>query len=147
MLLERATATLTDIFQLIQTHASLSRDLSALLPTFFTALLNFSNQSPLLPGLLTALHILIPEHATIFRPNLTRTAALTLSLIDGSSSRRIRQLAARVYVDLHHSAPKGTSAEHWRAGLLGAVAEIHLVLDHIFEGIEEGRFFVLYELT
>jgi len=138
--LDRVIATLTDVFGLIQTHATLSRELSALLPTFFTALLNLSNQPALMKPVLIALHMLIPDHPNVFRPNLSRTSAMVLSLLDGQYPPDIRQLAAHVYVDLHHSAQKGTHAEHWKAGLLGAIAEIHYVLDDIFGIIEEGNY-------
>jgi hypothetical protein len=87
---------------------------------------------------LTALHNLIPEHATTFRPSLTRTQTLTLSLIDGAYPKEIKTFAAKVYVDLHHSAQKGGNSDHWRASFLGAIAEIHTVLDRLFEGVEEG---------
>jgi pre-rRNA-processing protein RIX1 len=137
-LLERVIATLSNAFGLIKTQASLSRDLGALLPNFFTALLNLFNQPPLLLPILTALHKLIPEHPTIFRPNVARTSTLILSLLDGSYPRDVQLFAALVYVDLHHSAQKGTNAEHWRAGFLGAIGEVHLTLDCMFNIIEEG---------
>jgi rRNA processing/ribosome biogenesis len=126
------------MFGLILTHPTFSRDLNSLLPTFFQTLLNLSTQSALLSAVLTALHTLIPEHATTFRPSITRTQALTLSLIDGAYPKEVKTLAAKVYVDLHHSAQKGGNSDHWRASFLGAIAEIHTVLDRMFEGVEEG---------
>lgn len=137
-MLERVIATLTESFRLIQSNASLARDLSALLPTFFSALLNLTSQHALLPPILSSLHILIPEHPTVFRPNLTRSSALMLSILEGPYPKNIKKLAARVYVDLHYSAQKGGNAEHWRAGILGTIAEVHFVLDQIFSVVEEG---------
>ena len=63
-----------------------------------------------------------------------------LSLIDGPYSPEIKRLAAKVYVDLHHSTQKGAGSAYWRSCLLGIVAEIHMVLDRIFEIVEEGTF-------
>lgn len=138
MLLERVIATLTSVFGLISTHPALSRELNTMLPVFFTALLNLTSQKNLLEPALTALHILIPEHATIFRPNLGKVNQLTLSILDGDYSPETQKLAAKVYVDLHHSAQKGTSSDHWRTCLLGTISEVHIILDRLFEIVEEG---------
>ena len=139
MLLERAIATLTTIFGLIATHPAFSRDLNSLLPTFFQSVLNLAREKGLLSAVLRALHILIPGHATTFRPTLTRTQTLTLSIIEGAYSKEIKALAAKVYVDLHHSAQKGGTSEHWRVCVLGVIAEVHGILDHMFEVLEEGE--------
>lgn len=63
-----------------------------------------------------------------------------LTIIDGPYSPEIKQLAAKVYVDLHHSTPKGANGDHWRSNLLGVLAEMHIVLDRMFEVVEEGIF-------
>jgi hypothetical protein len=138
VLLERVIATLTNVFGLISTHPALSRELNALLPGFFAGLLNLSSQKSLLESVLQALHILIPEHATTFRPNLGKTSQLNLSLIEGDNSPEVQRLAAKVYVDLHFSAQKGTNSDHWRSCFLGTISEIHIVLDRLFEVVEEG---------
>ena len=140
-MLERVIATLTTSFGLISTHTALSRDLNSLLPGFFSTLLSLTSQNALLPAVLTALHNLIPDHASAFRPSLGVTGPLLLSLIDGPYSPEIKSLAAKVYVDLHHSAQKGVSSDYWRSCLLGIVAEIHTMLDRMFEVVEEGAFF------
>ena len=140
-MLERVIATLTTSFGLIYTHAALSRDLNSLLPGFFSTLLNLTCQNALLPAILTALHTLIPEHSSAFRPSFGTTGTLMLSFIDGPYSPEIKRLAAKVYVDLHHSAQKGANTDHWRSCLLGVVAEVHIVLDRMFEVVEEGIFF------
>ena len=64
-----------------------------------------------------------------------------LSLIDGPYSPEIKLLAAKVYADLHHSTHKGASSDYWRSCLLGIVAEIHILLDRIFDVVEEDAFF------
>jgi hypothetical protein len=87
---------------------------------------------------LKALHALIPEHATTFRPNLGKVNQLTLSIIEGDYTPDNQKLAAKVYVDLHHSAQKGTGREHWRSCLVGTISEIHSILDRLFEIVEEG---------
>jgi len=138
VLLERVIDTLTWLLGLIAAHPAFSRELNGLLPPFFTSLLNLSAQKSLLAATLKALHTLIPDHATTFRPNLTKTSQLTLSIIQGEYPPEIKRQAAMVYVDLHHSAPKGTNSEYWRSCLLGIVAEIHIVLDRLLEVVEEG---------
>jgi hypothetical protein len=65
-----------------------------------------------------------------------------LSLIDGPYSPEIKRLAAKVYVDLHHCAQKGANSEHWRSCLLGVISEIHMILDRIFEVVEESKLVV-----
>ena len=84
------------------------------------------------------MHTLIPDHATSFRPNLSTAGAQMVLLLDGPYPLDIKQSAARVFVDLHHCAPKGTSSEHWRSNLMNVISEIHAVLDRIFEVVEEG---------
>jgi rRNA processing/ribosome biogenesis len=117
----------------------MSRELNALLPTFFTSLLNFTSQTALLPASLTALHTLIPEHASTFRPNHGRSGPLMLSLIEGSYSSDVQLLAGKVYVDLHHSTQKGMNSDHWRSCLVGIISEVHFILDRMFEVVEEDR--------
>jgi rRNA processing/ribosome biogenesis len=138
VVLERAIATLVEVFKLIGSHPSLSRDLNGLLPQFFSALLNLSTQRGLLSEIFLALHILIPDNATIFRPSMARTSALVMGVIDGMETTEVKRLAGRVFVDLHHSAQKGGIAEQWRNSFLGVIAEVHHVLDLVFEIIEEG---------
>lgn len=142
--MERTIVTLTKSLGLIKTHPALSRDLNSLLPGFFTALLNLTNQRLLLPAILMALHTLIPDHGNAFRPNLGQTGPLMLSLIDGPYSPEIKQCAAKVYIDLHHCAPKGAHNEHWRSCLLGVIAEIHMILDRMFEVVEESKHIGLF---
>jgi hypothetical protein len=139
VLLERVIATLTTAFELVSTHPALSRDLNGLLPTFFTALLNFTSQSGLVSAALMALHVLIPEHSSAFRPNLGRAGPLMLSLIEGPYSSDVQRLAGKVYVDLHHATQKGMNSEHWRSCFVGVISEIHAVLDRMFEIVEEGE--------
>ena len=134
--------TLTVSFKLISTHAAMSRELNTLLPGFFAILLNLMNKNTLLSEVLTALHILVPGHANAFRQSLGVTELLMLSLIDGPHSLEVKRLATKVYVDLHHSAQKGTNSDYWRSSLLGIIAETHAVLDRMFEGVEEGLFLV-----
>ena len=138
MLLERVIATLTSVFGLISTHPALSRELNTMLPVFFTALLNLTSQTILLESALKALHILIPQHATTFRPNLGKANQLTLSILDGDYPPELQKLAAKVYVDLHYSAPKGTNSDYWRTCLLGTISEAHIILDRLFVVVEEG---------
>jgi hypothetical protein len=143
-LLERVIATLTTSFGLIYTHAALSRDLNSLLPGFFSTLLNLTTQNSLLHPILTALHVLIPDHGSAFRPSLGVATPLMLSLIDGPYSPEIKRLAAKVYVDVHHSTQKGAGSEYWRSSLLGIVAQVHIVLDGIFEVVEEGALLFIF---
>lgn len=49
-----------------------------------------------------------------------------------------------MYVDLHHSTQKGGNVDHWRSCLLGVIAEVHIVLDRVFEVVEEGMFFLCF---
>lgn len=137
--MERVIPALISSFGLISTHPQLSRELNNLLPNFVTTLLNLASNQSLLPAILQALHDLIPEHAKAFRQNFGRIQQLSLSLIDGSFPIDIKRLAAKVYVDLHHCAPKGTGRDHWRSSLLATISEIHSVLDILFEVVEEGR--------
>ena len=109
-----------------------------MLPGFFSTLMNLSSGQALLPAILTALHTLIPDHANIFRASLGSAGPLAVSLLDGPYAPAIKQLAAKAFVDLHHCAPKGTSSEQWRSNLVGVISEVHVVLDRIFEVVEEG---------
>ena len=143
-MLKQVITTLTTFFGLSCTHPPFSRDLNTLLPSFFTALLNLTTQTALLPEIFTALHTLIPEFATTFRPNLGRVESLVLSVLDGHYPPDIQRLAAKVYVDLHHSAQKGRGGDHWRTNLLGAISEIHFILDRVFAIVEEGLFHSYY---
>jgi hypothetical protein len=129
---------LQECFSIVGKHASFSRDLNGLLPGYFSTLLNLASQPALLPASLKALHRLIPEYPNAFRPSLTSANRLLLKVFAGNYSPEAMKLAARVYVDLHHSASKGTSSEHWRANVLGIIGEAHMVLHHIFESLEEG---------
>jgi pre-rRNA-processing protein RIX1 len=100
--------------------------------------MNLSTQQALLPAILTALHTLIPCYANSFRTSLSTAGPLMLSLLDGPYPMETKQLAAKVFVDLHHCAPKGTSSEQWRSNLVNVISEIHSVLDRTFEIVEEG---------
>jgi hypothetical protein len=116
-----------------------SRDLNALLPGYFSSLLNLASQHSLLPAILKAMHVLIPEHSNAFRPSSTSANSLLSSIFDGNYSSEVKKLAARVYVDLHHSASKGANSEYWRSSILGVVGETHLTLNTLFHCIKEGR--------
>jgi hypothetical protein len=142
--LERVIATLTISFGLISTQPAFSRDLNSLLPGFFSTLLKLASQNALLPATLKALHSLIPDHANAFRPSLGIAEPLILSLIDGPHPADVKRMATKVYVDLHHSAQKGASSDHWRTSLLGITSEIHTVLDRMFDVIEEGMWQVCF---
>jgi hypothetical protein len=108
------------------------------LPGFFSTVLNLASQPAILPASLNALHGLIPEYPNAFRPFLTSVNTLLLKVFAGNYSPEVLKLAARVNVDLHHSASKGTNSEHWRAILHGIIGEAHMALNHIFEPLEEG---------
>jgi hypothetical protein len=109
-----------------------------LLPGYFSTLLSLANQPALLAASLKALHRLIPEYPHAFRPCLTSANTLLLKVFAGNYPPKVVKLAAQAYVDLHHSAAKGTNSEHWRASGLGIIGEAHIVLNHIFEPLEEG---------
>jgi rRNA processing/ribosome biogenesis len=119
-------------------HAAFSRDLNALLPAYFSSLLNLASQPTLLPATLKALHGLITDHPNAFRPSVTSANILLMKIFAGTYSPEVIDLAARIYVDIHHSASKGTNSEHWRSAILGIIGEAHIVLNHVFDSLEEG---------
>ena len=129
---------MTVSFGLISTQPALSRELNSLLPGFFSSLLNLSSQHVLLPAILTALCTLVPEHANSFRQSLSTVGPLVVSLLDGPYTPDIKVRAAKVFVDLHHCAAKGTSSDQWRSNFVSVISEIHTVLDRILEPVEEG---------
>ena len=146
-MLEQCIAMLTTSFGLTSSRPALSRDLNSLLPGFFSALLKLSSQPSMMSFTLKALHVLIPENPSAFRTSVPMANLRVLSIIEGSYSLGTKKLAAKIFVDLAHPAPKGLMGEHWRASLLGIIAEVSSALDRLFEGFEEGAFRLFPYLT
>jgi len=124
-------------FQLISTRPTLSRDLNALLPTFFGALLELLKQAGLQPAVLKSWHTLIPDHGTTLRPYSNRMKDTQISQYLSATTENI-QSYAKTIVDEHHSAAKGSNSQSWTAALSQRLSLIQISLSAILEPIHEG---------
>jgi len=146
VLLEQAIETLTVSFQLISTRPALSRDLNALLPTFFGALLDLLKQEGLQPAVFKSWHTLIPDHGTTLRSYSNKLNGTPKSQHLSATTESI-ELYAKTVIDHHHSAQKGSSGSDWTFSLSNRLSSIQMFLTSIFEPIHEGTtsgFLIIY---
>ncbi|KAE8383214.1 rRNA processing/ribosome biogenesis-domain-containing protein [Aspergillus bertholletiae] len=149
-----AIITLTRIFHLTYQYPTLVREITTpSLPSFITSALNLISvkpssepirrlkpHTPFLETVLNALGELIARHPTIFRPFSAQIHSILQAII-GSTSPAFPQnaldSAERLFISLHHCAPKNTSGEEWRSACQMTIASIHGATDHVFRAVVE----------
>ncbi|KAI1918679.1 hypothetical protein LOZ12_002422 [Ophidiomyces ophidiicola] len=148
--------TLTRIFQLTQQYPTLIREITTpALPVFLAACLNLisvkstqdgrrtlKTSNSLLIPVFESFSELIPRHPTIFRPFSAQIHSLLLPLIGsiGSSTfvpEPYVPLAQKLFVALHHCAPKNSSGEQWLIAFRSTIRSIHRTGDHLFRSVKE----------
>ena len=146
-----AVLCLTRIFTLTWEHSNLVREITTpALPAFIsTCITNAEHQRCSASELLTILEAfatLIPRHPTIFRTNETQVRSLLVKIITptnsgGDHDRHYsviqRDAAQRLFLLLHHCAPKQGSGEAWDRMLKQIVHAAHTTCDHLLRSVVE----------
>ena len=144
-------AAIIRIFVLTQNHPTLLREITTpLLPPFLTACIGLIRPvkhqsgeqstevtSPLLDSVLQCWCQLLPQHATVFRPFLSRMRALGQRLLERSTSISIRKLASRLMCLLISCAPKNTISQEWTQTAVGIIGSAHQTADQLFRAVIE----------
>lgn len=148
--------TVTRIFFLTQHQPDLVREITTpLLPSFLTACLSLvrpsvnksgeksvSVSSPLLDTVLQCWLQLLPQHASTFRPFLSRIRPICLSLVeDHSSSQTTISLGTKLLCSLVSCAPKNTAGHEWIQMTSSIVEVIHETTNHVFRTLLEEHNF------
>jgi hypothetical protein len=149
-----AIITLTRIFHLTYQYPTLVREITTpSLPTFVTSALNLISvkpssepirklkpNTPFLETVLSALGELIARHPTIFRPFSSQIHSILQEIISSTSPtfpQPVLESAQRLFVSLHHCAPKNTSGEEWKSACQMIIASIHGTADYVFRAVVE----------
>ncbi|KAF7597365.1 hypothetical protein BBP40_006306 [Aspergillus hancockii] len=149
-----AIITLTRIFHLTYQYPTLVREITTpSLPTFITSALNLisvkpssepirklKQNTPFLETVLNALGELIARHPTIFRPFSAQIHSILQAIVSSTSPtfpQAILESAERLFISLHHCAPKNTSGEEWKSACHMIIASIHGTADYVFRAIVE----------
>ncbi|KIW27383.1 uncharacterized protein PV07_07124 [Cladophialophora immunda] len=141
-------ATVTRIFVLSQDHPVLLREVTTpLLPAFITTCLGLikpvrahadSNVNPILQSVLQCWIQLLPQHATVFRPFLTRIRLICLSLLeDAWTATSTRELAIQLLCLLLSCAPKNTMTQEWSQAISDLISSAHQSADRLFRAVIE----------
>ncbi|OAP61229.1 hypothetical protein AYL99_03430 [Fonsecaea erecta] len=141
-------ATVTRIFVLSQDHPVMVRELTTpLLPAFITTCLGLikpvkaqvdGNFNPILQSVLQCWIQLLPRHATVFRPFLTRIKLICLSLLeDVRTATSTRELAIQLLCLLLSCAPKNTMAQEWAQAVSVLITCAHQTADRLFRAVIE----------
>ncbi|KAL1968969.1 hypothetical protein VTN77DRAFT_803 [Rasamsonia byssochlamydoides] len=148
--------TLTRIFHLTYQYQTLVREITTpSLPAFITASLNLvsvkpssephrilKQEAPLLETVLHAFNDLIARHPTTFRPFSAQIHSLLVPIIGSSTStgslpEQVVELSQKLFISLHHCAPRNTSGEEWTNACKLTIASIHRTADHAFRSVVE----------
>ncbi|EXJ72367.1 uncharacterized protein A1O5_04871 [Cladophialophora psammophila CBS 110553] len=145
--------TVTRILVLSQNQPVLLREVTTpLLPAFITTCLSLLKPvkplvaegrptdvvHPLLESVLQCWIQLLPQHATIFRPFLTRIKLICLSLLeDCRSSTTTTERAIRLLCLLLSCAPKNTTAQEWTQTISDLIGSAHQTADRLFRAVLE----------
>lgn len=151
-----AIITLTRIFHLTYQYPTLVREITTpSLPSFITAALNLisvkptsephrtlKEVNPLLETVLWALDELISRHPTTFRPFSAQIHSVLVQVLGSSGTSRsfsssVVDLSQRLFVALHHCAPKNTSSDEWTSACRLTIASIHRTADNVFRSVIE----------
>lgn len=149
--------TLTRIFRLTHSYQTLVREITTpCLPFFINICLNlisvkFSSRptrelkrdSFLFWDVFNAFLELLPQHPSIFRPFSAQIHSVTTPLIGVLSHERfhwggsIIMLAQRLFISLHHCAPKNIVGEEWTKACKDVIMTIHQTCDQLFRAVVE----------
>ncbi|RKF74497.1 putative arm repeat-containing protein [Golovinomyces cichoracearum] len=152
---ELCVVTLTKLYILMYRHQNLVREISTpTLPAYITSCLNLlslkssnkaSNAScKVQEYVLQSFALLIPRHASIFKPFSSQIRILISHFIAPSRtgtpfvSLLLRQSARHVLVCLHETAPKNTYCDEWSKSLGDVVKHIHKISDQVFRSVIEN---------
>ena len=158
--------TLTRIFQLIQEHQSLVREITTpSLPGYITSCLNLVKSRTLpsinsnshettLDAILQSFGTLLPHHPTLFRPFLTQIRSLIIPLLAATPSSLVddedldqRPLASGIYIAhssrhlfalLSNCAPKNNYAQDWAESVQSIINSLHKSADKAFRAVVEN---------
>ncbi|KAJ9611541.1 hypothetical protein H2200_004725 [Cladophialophora chaetospira] len=141
-------ATVTRIFVLTQNHATLLREVTTpLLPPFITICLGLIRPvqgstkevvNPLLDSVLQCWNLLLPRHATIFRPFVVRMKLVAQRLLeDAGTSSFTKELAGRLSCLLISCAPKNTAPQEWTRSATNIISSAHQTADRLFRAVLE----------
>lgn len=158
--------TLTRIFQLIQEHQSLVREITTpSLPGYITSCLNLvksrtapsindNSHEATMNTILQSFCVLLPHHPTLFRPFLTQIRSLIIPFIAATPSSMVidedldqRPFASGTYVAhssrhlfvlLSNCAPKNSSAEDWAESVQKVINSIHRTASRAFRVVVEN---------
>ncbi|EXJ79901.1 hypothetical protein A1O3_08186 [Capronia epimyces CBS 606.96] len=144
--------TTTRIFVLTQNHPHLLREVTTpLLPHFIKTCLVLIKPvetqggerstrvpSPLLDTVLRCWAQLLPQHATVFRPELARIKAICHGLLGSEeSSTSSRELAIKLLCLLLSCASKNTFSQEWSQIVLKIISAAHETVDQLFRAVLE----------
>lgn len=148
--------TLTRIFHLTYQYPTLVREITTpSLPSFITATLNLisvkptsephrtlKEVTPFLETVLWALDGLVSRHPTTFRPFSAQIHSVLIQILGSSGSGRffsssVVDLSQRLFVALHHCAPKNMSGDEWTSACRMTIASIHRTADNVFRSVVE----------
>ncbi|KAL1954665.1 hypothetical protein VTO42DRAFT_817 [Malbranchea cinnamomea] len=148
--------TLTRIFLLTHRYQTLVREITTpTLPSFITACLNLISSKPageearklklssgVLEPVLCSFIKLIPNHPATFRPFSSQIHDLLLPLLDSARPQAPAPdstvaLAHRLFISLHHCAPRNTSGEEWLKACQSTILSIHRTGNFLFRAITE----------
>ena len=163
---ELCIITLTRIFQLIQEHQTLVREITTpSLPGYIASCLNlvksrtapsinFNGLETTLNTILQSFCILLPHHPTLFRPFLTQIRSLIIPLIAATpssmvideyldqrpfaSGTHVAHSSRHLFVLLSNCAPKNSSAEDWAESVQKIINSIHRTAGRAFRAVVEN---------
>ena len=147
-----AIITLTRIFMLTWDYSNIVREITTpALPTFIASCLNNAEakrcSASELRTVLEAFATLILRHPAIFRTYDAQIKSLLLKILASTSSDAGSNLhytqshssaARRLFVLLHHCAPKQGAGEKWDETLRATVLAVHATCDRVFRSVNEG---------
>lgn len=146
-----AVVTLTRIFVLTWDYSNLVREittpaLTAFVPTCLANLENKRCTASEFQTILEAFATLLPRHPTIFRSNEAKIRTVLNKALSGTASdvdfsfhytEAHKESAHRLYVLLHHCAPKQGASDKWDETLKAAVHASHSACDRVFRAVQE----------
>ncbi|PLN82061.1 rRNA processing/ribosome biogenesis-domain-containing protein [Aspergillus taichungensis] len=149
-----ALITLTRIFHLTYQYPTLVREITTpSLPGFVTSALNLISvkassepvrrlkpHTPFVEIVLQALGELIVRHPTTFRPFSAQIHSVLLAIIGSTSPcfpDPVVDVAERLFVSLHHCAPKNASTDEWKSACHMTIASVHETAQSVFRSVVE----------
>ncbi|KIW76056.1 hypothetical protein Z517_10801 [Fonsecaea pedrosoi CBS 271.37] len=141
-------ATVTRIFVLSQEQSVLLREVTTpLLPGFITACFGLikpatahvdNSVNPMLQSVLQCWIQLLPQHATVFRPFLSRIKPICLNLLeDARTTTSTRELTIQLLCLLLSCTPKNTIAQEWSQTASNLIDSAHQSANVFFRSVIE----------